>query len=92
MDVNFAYDIIGIAGAVLILVGFYRLSIGKWQNKSLIYELDNLVGAALLAVYQLYHHAYITMVVNVIWAIIAFRGLTSFAERYNSTKKKRRKV
>ena len=77
------YSIFGIIGAILILMGFYRTSIGKWKNRSFIYELDNLVGAALIAIYQLHLKAYISVVLNIIWAIVAFRGLLPFAERYN---------
>jgi hypothetical protein len=93
MNIETTYDVIGVLGAILILLGFYRTSIGRWTNRSFIYELDNLVGASLLASYQLHHHAYITVIVNVIWAIIAFRGITSFAERrHKPAKKTRRKA
>ena len=83
----------GVVGACLVLFGFYRTSIGRWKNKSFWYELDNFVGATLLVFYQIHTKAYISVVVNVIWAIVAFRGLTPFAERYESRlrKKKRRK-
>lgn len=76
------YDVFGVCGALLILFGFYRTSIGRWTGKSFWYELDNVVGASLLVVYQMHMHAYISAVLNVIWAIVAFRGLTSFAQRY----------
>lgn len=88
------YNIVGIIGAILILMGFYRTSIGKWKNKSFIYEMDNLVGALFLIIYQMHYHAYISVTVNVIWAIIAFTGLTSFAQRYTwgaKAKKTRRR-
>ncbi|GAC1388230.1 MAG: hypothetical protein NVS1B7_8390 [Candidatus Saccharimonadales bacterium] len=90
--VNLFYDVIGTIGACLILLGFYRTSIGQWKNKSFWYELDNTIGACLLMVYQFRLHAYISVVVNAIWAIVAFRGLTSFAERYQKKlrSKKRR--
>lgn len=77
-------DLLGALGACLILFGFYRTSIGRWKNKSFWYELDNFVGAVLLVIYQVHTQAYISVVVNVIWAIVAFRGLTPFAERYQS--------
>lgn len=92
MDTQLFYNIIGTLGASMILFGFYRTSIGKWENKSFWYELDNVVGASLLIVYQLHLNAYISAVLNVIWALVAFRGLTSFAQRYNSTKKKLQKT
>lgn len=94
MSTDAIYNIIGSIGAFLILLGFYRTSIGQWKNKSFIYELDNLVGAVLLVVYQLHHSATISVVVNVIWALVAFRGLTSFTQRYDfgtALKKARRK-
>lgn len=97
MDVGPVYldavDLIGVVGAVLVLLGFYRISIGRWTNKSLWYELDNLVGATCLVIYQLHHFAYISVVVNVVWAIIAFRGLSSIAQRRavkSAGKRKRR--
>ena len=83
MNGEFVYNVIGTLGAILVLLGFYRTSIGKWKNRSFIYELDNLVGALLLVIYQFHHHAFISVVVNVIWAAVAFAGLTSFAQRYN---------
>lgn len=80
---------VGVFGACLVLFGFYRISIGKWTNKSFWYELDNLVGALCLIFYQIHLGAYINIVLNCIWAIVAFRGITSFAERY--TRKKNQK-
>jgi uncharacterized membrane protein len=85
------YDILGIVGAGLILLGFYRTSIGKWKNKSFWYELDNTVGALLLVVYSVHHHAYISVVINTVWAIVAFRGLSSFTERYRVQRKTRKR-
>lgn len=75
------YIAAGIIGAILVLIGFYRVSIGQWTGKSLWYEIDNLAGALLVTIYQLHYHAYVSMVVNVIWGIVAFRGIISYRER-----------
>jgi hypothetical protein len=75
------YTALGIVGAALILFGFYRTSIGKWTGKSLWYELDNFFGAIFIGFYQLHHKAIISVVINIIWAIVAFRGISSYAER-----------
>lgn len=83
------YNGLGIIGALLILLGFYRISIGRWTNKSFWYELDNMAGAILLVVYQFHLHAYISVVLNTIWTIVAFRGLTSFAARYSLKQRKK---
>lgn len=85
-----AYIVIGSVGAALILFGFYRTSIGRWTNRSMWYELDNLVGASLLIIYQLHIKNYISLVLEVVWAIVAFKGVTSLAERYE--KQRRRKA
>ena len=82
MSSTLFFNVIGALGASCLLLGFYRISIGKWKNKSFWYELDNLAGAIFLIVYQFHLHAYISVVLNVIWATVAFRGITSFAERY----------
>lgn len=76
------YNAVGVAGSICLLFGFYRVSIGKWKNKSFWYELDNLAGAIFLIIYQLHLHAYISVVLNCIWGVVAFNGITSFAERY----------
>jgi len=75
------YTTVGIIGALLVLFGFYRTTIGKWTGKSKLYELDNLVGAILIAVYQFHYRVYITVVLNVIWAVVALNGLTSYRQR-----------
>lgn len=82
------YDVLGILGAALILFGFYRTSIGRWTGTSFWYELDNLFGAAFLVTYQVHLHAFISAVLNIIWAVVAFRGLTSFAQRYRKARRK----
>lgn len=81
------YDVLGLIGALLILLGFYRISIGQWTNKSFWYELDNIIGPFLLIIYQWHLKAYISVVLNAIWAIVAFRGITSFVDRYQKSKK-----
>lgn len=75
------YTVIGLIGALLILLGFYRISIGRWTGKSFWYELDNLVGAVMAGIYQVHYRAYISVAINVVWAVVALRGLSSYAER-----------
>jgi len=69
-----------------VLFGFYRTSIGKWTGKSRLYELDNLVGASLITIYQWHYRVYVTVVVNIIWAIVALHGLTSYKQRRKAKK------
>lgn len=75
------FEIIGAAGAALLLFSFYRTSIGKWSGKSLLYELDNLVAALCLTTYAVHKQAYTSIVLNAIWAVVAIKGISSIAER-----------
>lgn len=83
-------NIIGATGAALILFGFYRTSIGRWTSKSFWYELDNLLGAGLLMVYNLNRDAHISVVLDIIWIVVAMRGITSITERYERKKHQRK--
>lgn len=75
------YDYIGIVGAIFILFGFWRVVIGRWTGKSFLYELDNLLGSILVLIYQVHYKVYISVVVNIVWAIVAFHGVISYRER-----------
>ncbi len=81
------YTALGILGASLILFGFYRITIGKWTGKSFLYELDNLIGATCVTIYQLHYKVYVTVVVNIVWAIVALGGLTSYRQRRKKNRK-----
>jgi hypothetical protein len=74
-------DIVGVLGCLLVLFAFYRTSIGRWTGKSLWYELDNLLGAVCLIIYSYEKAAYVNIILNLVWAVVAFRGVTSIAER-----------
>jgi hypothetical protein len=82
-------DVIGLTGAGLIIFGFFRISLGMWTSRSLWYEIDNLAGASLMAVHELLIGAYIPLVLSLMWAIVAIKGLTSFAERKDEKKLKK---
>jgi glucose uptake protein GlcU len=76
------YTVIGIIGMLFILFGIWRTSTGRWTDKSVLYELDTIIGASLLIVYQLHYKAYVSLPIHLLVVFIAFRGLSSFAERY----------
>jgi hypothetical protein len=87
---KFGYiDLIGIIGGLFVLFAFWRTSLGKWTGTSLWYELDNLVGSTLIVIYTLSKGAYINVGLNIIWAVVAFRGVTSYAERRSYRKSKK---
>ena len=86
------YLLLGVIGASLILLGFVRVNSGRWGNKSLWYELDNLVGAACIGIYNFHHQAYATLVLNIVWVFVAIRGLESLAARRTRAKAHKTKI
>lgn len=72
---------LGIAGGLLFLLAFWRTSIGKWKGTSFWYEFDNLLGAICLSFYAYAKGAYVNILLNLVWGIVAFRGVSSYAER-----------
>ena len=68
-------EIIGWIGAVLI-VGAYFLNInGRLKSSSALYIISNLVGGIFFTINTLVHHAYPSMIVNIIWVFIAVAAL-----------------
>jgi hypothetical protein len=68
-------EIIGWIGAVLI-VGSYFLNInGKVKSSSSMYLFSNLIGGIFFIVNTFVHHAFPSMIVNIIWVIIAMAAL-----------------
>jgi hypothetical protein len=87
-------DYIGVIGGLFFLFAFYRTSIGKWSGKSFWYEMDNLIGATLMSIYAYSKGAYVGIVLNIVWGIVAFRGVSSYAERrlYREINRDRKKL
>ena len=72
---NYFVEIIGWIGAVLI-VGAYFFNInGKLKSNSPVYILSNLLGGIFFTINTLIHKAYPSMIVNIIWVIIAVAAL-----------------
>ena len=68
-------EIIGWIGAVLI-VGSYFMNInGKVKSSSIIYISCNLLGGIFFTFNTYVHRAYSSMIVNIIWVIIAIAAL-----------------
>ena len=72
---NYFIEIIGWIAAVLI-VGAYFFNInGKLKSSSLVYIFCNLIGGIFFTVNTFIHHAYPSMIVNIVWVIIAIAAL-----------------
>jgi hypothetical protein len=65
-----AIEGVGWAGAVLILLAYLLLSMGRLTGQSILYQGMNVVGAAGFAINGWWHGALPSATLNVIWALI----------------------
>lgn len=78
---NYFFEIIGWIGAVLI-TGAYFLNInGKIKSSSALYIISNLLGGIFFTINTFVHHAYPSMIVNIIWVFIAVAALLKNEKR-----------
>lgn len=81
-----AVEIVGWAGALLILAAYALLSAGKLTGKSQLYQWMNVVGAAGFIINGWWHGAVPSAVLNVIWMLIGGVALWRImAKRKSST-------
>ena len=64
-------EVLGWIGSVLI-VGSYALNItGRLAANNILYVVANIIGGVFFVVNTYYHQAYPSMLVNIVWVIIA---------------------
>lgn len=73
-------DVVGVVGASLLLLAYFMATTKRWQTHTMAYQLSNLGAAALLIVYSFSKTAYVHVVINIIWAIVAIVGLVYMVE------------
>lgn len=80
---NIFIEILGWMASVLI-VGSYALNItGKLHTESKIYVWSNIFGGLFFVINTYFHQAYPSMVVNIVWVIIA---IVMILKKSNKTK------
>ena len=80
--VEIAVEIVGWAGALLILLAYLLLSAGKLTGQSLVYQGMNVVGAAGFVINGWWHGALPSATLNVLWlAIGAFASIRILRRR-----------
>lgn len=67
---NILIEILGWTGSLLVLVAYMLNMNKKLASDSPVYYLLNILGSALLIVNTLFHEAYPSMLVNVVWVLI----------------------
>ena len=74
-------EIVGWAGAALILFAYLLLSAGKLTGQSLVYQGMNVVGAAGFTINGWWHGALPSASLNVIWMLIGAVALWRILDR-----------
>jgi hypothetical protein len=75
----------GWAGAVLILLAYLLLSLGRLTGQSRTYQAMNVAGAIGFVINGWWHGALPSTTLNVIWALIGGFALWRIAKRGSST-------
>jgi hypothetical protein len=82
VTVGLLMEVVGWIGAVLILGGYALLTAGKVTAKSVSYQAMNVVGAAGFIANGVWHKAWPSAILNIIWVGIGVVALiTIFARR-----------
>jgi hypothetical protein len=68
--VEVAVEVVGWAGAVLILLAYLLLSVGRLTGQSLTYQGMTVLGAAGFVINGWWHGALPSAVLNVLWLLI----------------------
>lgn len=72
---NVFVQILSIAGAGLILLGFLCLQRGWWKSHERLYLWVNIIGALLLTVVAVHDRQAGFIVLEVTWTLVSFWGL-----------------
>jgi hypothetical protein len=68
-------QILGVVGALLILIPFAASQVNRLSTASLAYQLMNLIGAALLTVVAVVERQYGFILLEGVWACMSLIGL-----------------
>jgi hypothetical protein len=72
---KFFVETIGWIGAVEVIIAYALNSSGALASDSVVFQVLNLTGAIFLIVNTWFNKAYPSMVINIIWTVIAIAAL-----------------
>ena len=79
------FDSLGWIGAFLLLLAYALISFKKLAADSLAYQGLNVVASILLAINTLYHRAYPSSFVNIVWTLIAIFAILTVVKKYRKS-------
>jgi len=82
-------DIIGVSGAIIILVAYFLLQANKISSEDFLYSFLNLLGSLMILVSLFYEWNLASFVIEIAWIIISLIGIYKWwKKRYNFKKNK----
>ena len=85
MSKDLIVDIVGWIGVAALLIAYMLVSYRKLDGDSIVYQLLNLLGSALLILNSFYYGAYPSVGVNIAWIAIAIITLSRIISRSKAT-------
>jgi hypothetical protein len=76
------FDAVGWIGAFLLLLAYAMVSFKKLEADSLLYQGLNVAASVLLAINTIYHGAFPSSFVNIVWTIIAVFAILTVTRKY----------
>jgi hypothetical protein len=76
-----AIDIVEIVGALTVLVAFAAAQAGKLQQRTISYQLLNLLGSGVLATIAAVQQSWGFLLLEGSWAVISLLGLLNLLRR-----------
>jgi hypothetical protein len=76
------FDLLGWIGAFLLLLAYALVSFKKLAADSLAYQGLNVAASILLAINTIYHRAFPSSFVNIVWTFIAIFAILTVTRRY----------
>jgi len=71
MKLKLFIDVVGWVGSVEVIAAYGLNSYQVLNSDSMIFQLLNLTGAIFLIINTIYHRAYPSAFINIVWVIIA---------------------
>lgn len=85
-------EYIGVVGGTLYLIAFTEAAVGRWNGKSFWYEANNLLGSIFLGYYAVKKEAYMNIVLNLVWGVVALYAIRHMIHRHRTRKTTRHKT
>jgi hypothetical protein len=74
-------DILGWIGSVEVIAAYGLNSFQRLKSGSLVFQLLNLTGAIFLIINTIYHRAYPSTFINIVWVAIAIPAIVGILRK-----------